>query len=224
MTAADSSTSRGVFVSDFDGTMTRHDFYTLTIERLLPTTTHNHWADYRAGQITHFEALRNYFASIRQSEAEVRAMVWTMELDPRLAEGVNRLRQAGWEVVITSAGCLWYIEQLLADAGVTIEAHANPGRFVEGQGLLMELPTESPFFSPTVGIDKAGVVKKYLADNRPVAFAGDGYPDVDAAKLVPAELRFARADLAASLHQDGLDYRHFDSWYDVVDQLLMAEG
>ena len=33
-----------VLVSDFDGTMTRNDFYKLAVERLLPPDTPDHWA------------------------------------------------------------------------------------------------------------------------------------------------------------------------------------
>jgi 2-hydroxy-3-keto-5-methylthiopentenyl-1-phosphate phosphatase len=50
--------SVGVLVSDFDGTMTRHDFYQLAAASLVPPETPDHWARYRAGAITHFEALR----------------------------------------------------------------------------------------------------------------------------------------------------------------------
>ena len=54
-----------VLVSDFDGTMTRQDFFKLVISELLPPGTPDYWAMYRTGTITHFEALRRYFASIR---------------------------------------------------------------------------------------------------------------------------------------------------------------
>src|SRR5262249_50076752 len=109
MTPAPSATRPGVLVSDFDGTMTRHDFYKRAIESLLPPDTPDYWAEYRAGTITHFEALRRYFASIRASEAELLAVVARMELDPELPAAVASLRRAGWEVVVTSAGCDWYI-------------------------------------------------------------------------------------------------------------------
>ena len=69
------TTPARVLVTDFDGTMTRHDFYKLAIESLLPPETHDYWAEYRAGTITHFEALRRYFACIRASEADVLAVV-----------------------------------------------------------------------------------------------------------------------------------------------------
>jgi 2,3-diketo-5-methylthio-1-phosphopentane phosphatase len=212
-----------VLVSDFDGTMTRHDFYKLAVERLLPPDVPDHWAAYRDGAITHFEALRSYFAAIRASEDEVMAVVNAMELDPDLPAAVASLRRVGWGVVVTSAGCDWYIRKLLAAAGVEVEVHANPGRFQVGEGLLMEMPTGSPFWSATLGVDKAGVVRGYLGQGRTVGFAGDGFPDAEAARLVPARLRFARADLASVLRDEGLSFQEFTTWSDIAGALLQGE-
>src|SRR4051794_41073497 len=102
MTTQPGATQGGVLVSDFDGTMTRHDFYKLAIESLVPPGTPDHWTEYRTGAITHFEALRRYFATIRKSEAEVLAVVDGMELDPELPAAVESLRRAGWSVVVAS--------------------------------------------------------------------------------------------------------------------------
>ena len=84
-------------MSDFDGTMTRRDFFKLAIRQLLPPDGPDFWSEYRAGRITHFEALRRYFAEIRASEAEVLAVVDQMELDPGLPQAVAELasRPAG---------------------------------------------------------------------------------------------------------------------------------
>lgn len=213
-------TRGGVLVSDFDGTMTRHDFYRLALEALVPPGTPDYWAEYRNGAITHFEALRRYFATIRASEAEVLAVVGRMELDPGLPAAVADLRAAGWDVVVTSAGCDWYIRRLLAAAGVELEVHSNPGRFEAGKGLLMEMPTGSPFLSRTLGVDKARVVRTHLDAGRTVAFAGDGFPDAESARLVSDDLRFARADLADVLARDGLEFQSFELWSDIARVLL----
>jgi 2-hydroxy-3-keto-5-methylthiopentenyl-1-phosphate phosphatase len=210
----------GILVSDFDGTMTRHDFYKLAIEFLLPPDTPDYWAEYRAGTITHFEALRRYFAAIRAPEDEVLAVVRRMELDPALPAAVAALTLGGWKVVVTSAGCDWYIRWLLAEAGVEVEVHSNPGRFVAGKGLLMEMPAGSPFLSPSLGVDKTAIVRRYLESGRPVAFAGDGFPDAEPARLVPEGLRFARGDLANVLDQERLSFRPFETWSDISRVLL----
>jgi 2,3-diketo-5-methylthio-1-phosphopentane phosphatase len=213
-----------VLVSDFDGTMTRHDFYKLAIEKLLPADTPDYWADYRSGTITHFEALRRYFASIRKSEEEVLAAVRQMELDPELQSAVERLRHAGWSVIVTSAGCEWYIRRLLAEAGVNVVVHANPGRFEAGRGLLMEMPIGSPYLSQSLGVDKTAVVRQYVAKGGRVAFAGDGFPDADPARLVPGTLRFARGDLADVLQKEGLEFQRFQTWSDIARTLLRGHN
>jgi 2-hydroxy-3-keto-5-methylthiopentenyl-1-phosphate phosphatase len=215
---------RALLVSDFDGTVTRHDFFRLAVAAFAPRGLADHWAGYRSGRLTHFEALAAIFAEVRASEEEVRRVVATAEPDPELAPLARALGEAGWDVVIASAGCAWYIEIILAAAGAGhLPVHANPGRFVEGRGLLMELPEASPYFCRATGIDKAAIVRSGLEAGRVVAFAGDGYPDAEAARLVPPELRFARADLADALRRDGLPFVPFERWSDVA-RALLARG
>ncbi len=215
---------RKVLISDFDGTMTQSDFYQLAIEFLLPAETPDYWADYRAGRITHFEALRRYFAAIRATDEEVLAVVRKMNLDCGLAVAVRNLRLAGWQVVVASAGCDWYIRRLLADAGVSVEVHSNPGHLQAGQGLQMEMPTGSPYVSATLGINKTAIVQHFLADGATVEFAGDGCPDADPARLVPQDLRFARGDLAKLLAAEGLTFHRFEAWCDIARVLLQRSS
>ncbi len=112
-------------------------------------------------------------------------------------------------------------------AGVALPVWSNPGRFEEGRGLLMELPRGNPYFSPSLGVDKAAVVREGIASCRRVAFAGDGYPDADAARLVPAELRFARGDLAIVLSEERLAFHHYERWSEIAlvlcDPLLVGQ-
>lgn len=212
-----------VLVSDFDGTMTQYDFYKLAIESLLPPETPDYWAEYRAGTITHFEALRRYFASIRASEKDVLTIVKQMNLDSGVSAAVEALHRKGWNVVVASAGCDWYIRKLLGDAGVSVDVHSNPGQFVSGRGLLMEMPQHSPFLSSTLGINKTGIVQHFLAEGRTVAFAGDGFPDAEPARLVPGELRFARGDLADVLQEEGLVFHRYEAWSDIAKALLQRK-
>jgi len=211
---------RGILVSDFDGTMTRRDFFQIVLDRLLPEELPDFWGDYLAGRRTHFETLQMIYGRIRASEEQVLALLPLAELDADLGLWLGRLRQAGWSVVVASAGCDWYIRRLLHQAGHDLEIHSNPGFFSPEEGLVMTLPADSQFFSPTHGIDKAAVVRRALESGLPTAFAGDGYPDIDAARLVPAQRRFARSALAETLKRQGLPYRPFERWSEVARMLL----
>jgi 2-hydroxy-3-keto-5-methylthiopentenyl-1-phosphate phosphatase len=202
--------------------MTRRDFYQLVAERLLPPGTPDYWGEYRAGRLTHFEALNAYFAAAVPGEAALREIVRDMGLDPDLRDDVRRLRATGWAVVVASAGCRWYISRLLREAGAALEVHANPGAVVDGR-LVMELPRTSPVFSPSTGIDKPGVVRHALATSDVVAFAGDGPPDLEPALLVRPELRFATGHLAGELERLGERFRRFEGWSDVAGALAGGE-
>ncbi len=211
--------SSRVLVSDFDGTITRRDFYACAVERLLAPEDLEPWHRYTAGEISHFEALRRIFARIRAEEPALEEVLHSMAIDPALGPGIRALEQAGWDVVIVSNGCGWYIERLLARAGVAVPVHTNPGRFDPATGLSMELPTDSPYFDPETGISKRAVVEHHLARGATVAFAGDGRPDVAPALLVAPELRFAREWLASHLEEEGHAYRHYEAWSEVARAL-----
>lgn len=216
--------SARILVTDFDGTITRHDFFTRVVETLLTPDDLAPWHLYTAGEITHFEALRRIFARIRADETELDAVLASMDIDPDLRNGFARLDDAGWEVIVVSNGCGWYIDRLLRAAGVAATVLTNPGSFDPERGLIMELPTSSPFFSPETGIDKRAVVAEHLGRGDVVAFAGDGRPDVAPALLVPPERRFARAWLAEHLEATGHRFRAFDRWSEIATMLLSTDG
>ena len=205
-----------VFVTDFDGTITKHDYYRLVLDRLTPPGTPDYWAEHLAGRITHFEALKRTYAAGEGGESALLALVDAMEPDPDLAAEVSALQAAGWRVVITSAGCSWYIDRILRGAGVPpVELHANPGH-IEGGRLILDLPVDSPFFCAEVGIDKAAVVRSLVSTGAVVAFAGDGHPDLAPALCVPPGLRFARGTLADCLRERGEPFRPFSRWAEVA--------
>jgi 2,3-diketo-5-methylthio-1-phosphopentane phosphatase len=209
----------GLFVTDFDGTITQNDFFRLVVDHFAPGGMDPFWQGYLEDRYSHFEALQGIFGSLRVSEAELLALVGQVEAEPHMAQLVAQLQQAGWEVVVASAGCGWYIERTLQALGVEVEIHANPGRVEPGRGLIMERPVDSPYPSDTHGIDKAAIVREALHHGRAVAFAGDGFPDLAAARLVPASHRFARHDLRTALERERLGFVPFARWGDIAAHL-----
>ncbi len=213
------STPPRILVTDFDSTITRQDFYDLVRKKWPIPPEDDPWERYTRGERTHFQALAEIFSRIRTSEPELMALVSQMEIAPGLAEAVARLRTAGWEIEVASAGCAWYIERLLAGADVALTVHASPGEFSPATGLQMRLPEASAFCCEADGINKAAVVRAALGRSPWVAFAGDGRPDLAPALLVPPERRFARGWLAGALAERNEPYHPFEVWTEIADLL-----
>jgi 2,3-diketo-5-methylthio-1-phosphopentane phosphatase len=206
----------GILITDFDGTLTRRDFYDLIRERLVPAGTPDYHAEWRAGRMDHFDFLNAYFQAMHAGWDDIARVLDDMRVDPDWASALEAFEDAGWDVVVASAGCSWYIDR--------VEVHSNPGRFDPATGLVMERPTSSPYFSQSVGIDKPAVVRAAIdsgADR--VVFAGDGLPDLEAAMLVGPDDRFARGDLAKELDRRGESYQSFRRWSEIPHRLIGFE-
>lgn len=212
-----------ILISDFDGTITANDFVMLARD-FAPASAPDYMAMYRAGQITHFDAMAAYFAHIPTDPVSLNELLRATRPDPEFAAAARRLQEAFWDLVIVSAGSSWYIERVLKDAGVRATVWSNPGQIVHGEGLVLTRPPQdSAFYSEQTGIDKPAVVRNAMERYDTVAFAGDGPQDLAPALLVRPELRFARRFLAERLQHCNERFRPFDRWSEVVDALL-ADG
>lgn len=214
-------------VTDFDGTITEVDFYEIAVGRCVRREgARDYWGEYSEGKISHFDALAGIFALIRCGEDELVSMLGDMRPDPAMAEAQRDLKRKGWDLVVVSNGCGWYIERTLAALGVQAPVVASAGQYVEGGGLVLEEPLDSPFYRPGYGIDKAEVVRAAQREGREVAFAGNGPPDYEAAMLVQPDKRFARRSswLARKLDMDGAVYTAFDRWSEFAWALCGESG
>jgi 2,3-diketo-5-methylthio-1-phosphopentane phosphatase len=211
---------RKIFISDYDGTITDKDFYSLLAERYIPGDTPDYFAQYREGRITHFEAMAAYFAFAPTKEQELEELLAASQVDPDLGESAALLQRAGWELWVVSAGSSWYVERVLRQAGVAAPVYSNPGRLENGRGLALEkLDPSSPFHSASVGVDKSALVRHALRIADTVAFAGDGPPDLQPALLVRPNLRFARGFLAEALQARGEAFQPFSRWSEIARRL-----
>ncbi|WP_321473783.1 haloacid dehalogenase-like hydrolase [uncultured Paludibaculum sp.] len=212
-----------VLITDFDGTISRVDFYELALEHCLAAALPDYWAGYSSGRLTHFEAMAAIYAQIRCSESTLRSLLPRMQVDPQLPTAVRQLHDSGWDIAIVSNGSNWYIDQLLASLGLGhLEVHSNPGRFVEGSGLLLDPPLSSPFYNREYGIDKSAVVRDALKRYDRVAFAGNGPPDERPALLVDPALRFATGWLAGQLKRRKAPFHPFRIWSEIAATLSAA--
>lgn len=217
---APTATHRKLFITDFDGTLTDVDFYETILQALPAGRQPPYWEEFLAGRISLFEMLRQVFLLGPKSLPEMLKLVEETGFDSQAGETCRALQAAGWQVVVVSAGCRWYIDLLLERHGIDAEVIANPGRFVEGEGLVMELPAEAEFRHERRGIDKAAVVQAALATFDDVAFAGDGRPDLEAIRLVRDGRRFAKSWLAETLAAEGVAFESFGRWSDIGPRLV----
>lgn len=205
-------------ITDFDGTITRHDFFELVRARWPQVP--DPWDQALAGTLPMREALRRIFAGAQGTQQEFLELCDQTGVDAKTGSAFQRLQQAGWRIIVASAGCIFYIRHTLSRVGVQADVVAHRGDFVEGQGLLMEPLENSPFAHPRFGLNKSEVVRHFQATGLPVAFAGDGTPDLDPLLMVPAELRFATGWAANQLQARGEGFHRFARWSDIADRLL----
>lgn len=210
-----------ILVTDFDGTFTRRDFFELILERHDPPGARALWDRFLAGELTTFEGIAGVLGALRTEQAGVDALVGAMDPPPGAAEAARRLQAAGWEIVVASAGCRWYIEPVLAGLDLSFTIHANPGWFAPDRGVVMERAVDSPYIHPALGIDKAAVVRDALERDEIVAFAGDSWlTDGPPALLVPSERRLATGQLAKRLAAEGSAHQPFAAWTEIAGMLL----
>lgn len=224
-----------ILVTDFDGTFTRRDFFDLILQRHGSPQARAAWQGYLDGELTHVEGIGGVFSALRTDEEGAEVLVGALDPAPGTADAVRRLQAAGWEVVIASAGCRWYIDRLLARLGLEVTVHASPGAFTPATGLVMAPDRSDPFHHPELGIDKPAVVRDALdrdalsrgalspgalARDPLVACAGDSGTDRTGCLLVPPGRRFATGRLAQSLAAEGVPHVAFDEWPQIADHLL----
>jgi len=207
--------TRFLLISDFDGTVTDHDFFECAVKHLDDDAVAGYWEEYVAGRMSHFEALRGIFSHLRGGEEAIMAIARETRVDPAVRQSVQEMRSAGWDVLIVSAGCAWYVDRLLAEHGVELTVISNPGRIAGNGSLEMLLPQDSPFFSPETGVDKSAVVRWALEHVEDVAFAGDGRPDEVPARQVATGRRFACGWLAEQFSTDGTPFQPITRWSDI---------
>jgi 2,3-diketo-5-methylthio-1-phosphopentane phosphatase len=210
-----------IFVTDFDGTLTKKDFYKILIDRYLPELGKRLYTEWKQNKIKDVDFLGEIFKSANRSENEFFEDIKSIEMDDYFEKFVCEIKNSGGDFLILSAGTSYYIEKLFEYKGIkNIKIISNKGKY-ENRGIHLLVDKESEFYSEVYGINKASVIKYLKQQYSKVYFAGDSGPDVEASKL--ADIPFATGKLKGMLNSQNISYIPFSNFKEISNYLKKIE-
>ncbi len=208
------------FVSDFDGTISKKDFYWLVIERYFPEgrELHKKW---KSGEWKDIDFLSKVFASINQDQEQIYKDILTVPIDEDVPDFVRLVQAAGGDFYILSAGTNYYIDLIIKNLGLeNITVLSNKGIYRD-KNIYLDIDTGHWSYSERYGIDKAAVIKRLKKKYNFIYFAGDSEPDSHPAAV--ADVTYATGFLPEILDEKGISHKKFNRFRDIQDDLI-AQG
>lgn len=208
------------FVSDFDGTISKQDFYWMVIDKYFPEGREL-FKKWKSGELKDIEFLGTVFASINQSEQKIIDDIHSIPIDEYVPDFIQHVQKSGGDFYILSAGTDYYIHYILKKYGITdVEVYSNKGFFKE-DNVHMDIDENHWHYSERYGIDKSKVIQKLKEEYETVYFAGDSEPDSHPAKF--ADVTFAKDALQDLPRQQGVPFVAVETFED-IEQYLKEKG
>lgn len=209
-----------VIFCDFDGPLARRDVGHHLFHRFTGGRCDELIPDWKSGALSTRECLRREAAMFRGEPDDVYAFLDTFELNPGFAELAGHADRNDIPVHIISDGLDLYINYLLSKNDLThLPLICNHGRLQEN-GLVVAFPYPDPHHTGG-GVCKGDRIAEYRRGQKgpiTVIFIGDGLSDIDA--LPQCDLVFAKKDLARYCDRKNIPYTCFDTFYDVIGELI----
>ncbi|WP_175989424.1 MtnX-like HAD-IB family phosphatase [Bacillus sp. Marseille-Q1617] len=204
------------FVSDFDGTITKKDFYHIVIEKYFEDGK-KLYKQWKSEEIKDIDFLAAVFSSIDQEEDIIIDDIKSIEIDEEVPSFIRKVQKSNGDFFILSAGTDYYIHHLLNHHGVEgVKVFSNEG-YYKDKNVHLNIDSGHPHYSERYGIDKEKVITELKKEYEKVYFAGDSEPDSHPAKA--ADLTFAFSQLQELLKNKGLSYVNVNSFKEIEDHL-----
>lgn len=208
------------FISDFDGTISKKDFYWIIIEKYYPEgeTLFREWKN---GDMQDIEFLSRVFRSINQSEEQILKDIHDIPIDEHAIGFIEKVQKQGADFYILSAGTDYYINEILSKYGLeNIGVFSNRGSFND-QNVHLDIDENAWHYSTRYGIDKSVVLKKIKENYDFVFYFGDSEPDLHPANF--ADKMFAKDVLITILREQNIPCIPVRDFKD-VEMFLIEEG
>jgi 2,3-diketo-5-methylthio-1-phosphopentane phosphatase len=213
-------------LSDFDGTISVQDTGLEIITRLQLASAWELEERWRAGEIGSAECLALQWGLVRLPEAELLAVLDSLELDETFPAFVAFCRERGADLAVLSDGLDLYAERMLRRLGLRpcvqpeifpppeggLALYTNHGEWTP-QGVRVTFPCPERECD-ACGTCKTARLRRLRPGYRRLIYVGDGYSDMCAARH--ADVRFARSHLADYCRQQGLTFFPFESFAEVT--------
>jgi len=205
------------FISDFDGTLTKKDFYKIMSEAYLKEDYLPLFKAWKNGEMKDREYLSYVFNNVKRSEAEIHEDILNIPFDPFAKEFIEQVKCAGGDFIVISAGTSYYIDKIFEKHNIEgVDVYSNKGIFKDN-GIYFDLDENSEFYSDRYGIDKLIVVEKLKDDYKKIFYAGDSEPDIKPALI--ADVVFAKGELVELLKKEKKEFIEFEDFSEVWDKL-----
>ncbi|RBP96341.1 HAD superfamily phosphoserine phosphatase-like hydrolase/2,3-diketo-5-methylthio-1-phosphopentane phosphatase [Cytobacillus firmus] len=191
------------FVSDFDGTISKRDFYLIMMDKYFPEGREL-MSKWKAGEMKDIDFLNKVFTSINQEEDQIISDINSIEIDEYVPDFIEKIQQNGGDFYILSAGTNYYIYHLLKKFGVEhVKVFSNEGYYHE-KNVHMKIDKDHQHYSERYGIDKSKVIQDLKKEYETVFFIGDSEPDSHPAEY--ADITFAKNGLQDLLWKKDISF------------------
>lgn len=205
------------FISDFDGTLTKKDFYKIVSETYLKDEFMPFYKSWRKGEMKDREYLSYVFNNMKRSESEIEEDILNIPFDSFAKAFIEKVKEAGGDFIIISAGTSYYIEKILKKHNIEgVDVYSNKGIFKDN-GIYFDLDENNEFYSDRYGIDKLLVIKKLKSNYKKVFYAGDSEPDLKPA--LASDVVFAKGTLVELLQKENKEYIEFENFSEVWSKI-----
>jgi len=206
------------FISDFDGTLTKKDFYKIMSEAYLKEEYLPLFKSWKNGEMKDREYLSYVFNNVKRSEAEIDEDILSIPFDPSAKDFIKQVKGAGGDFIVVSAGTSYYINKIFEKHNIEgVDVYSNKGVFKDN-GIYFDLDENSEFYSDRYGIDKLIVVEKLKNNYKKIFYAGDSEPDLKPA--IVADVIFATGELVELLKKEKKEFIEFKNFSEIWDKLV----
>src|SRR5471030_894486 len=159
------------FISDFDGTLTKKDFYKILSEAYLKEEYLPLFKAWKNGKMKDREYLSYVFNNVKRSEKEILEDIFNIPFDTFAKDFIKQVKAAGGDFIVISAGTSYYIDRIFEKHNIEgVDVYSNKAIFKDN-GIYFDLDENSEFYSDRYGIDKLIVVEKLKDKYKKIFYA-----------------------------------------------------